>query len=52
MEVRNITKRTTTVKSDEDLVLKAKIFCLKTKTNFSRYVEDLIKKKDLEKKGK
>lgn len=43
-------KKTTTVKLDEDLVLKAKIFCLKSKTNFSRYVENLIKK-DLEKKG-
>lgn len=43
-------RKTTTVNLDEDLVLQARILCLKSKKTFSEYVESLIKK-DLDKKG-
>lgn len=41
--------RQTSITLDEDLMMMAKIHCLKSKKTFSKYVEDLIKK-DLETK--
>ena len=42
-------RKTTTINLDEDLLLQARILCLKSKKTFGEYVESLIKK-DLETK--